>query len=209
MPHLTTHGALSALAVLPALPAELFAIIASFVPLTLAPSTLLSLALVNRELQGTVLPLLYARLILKNEADALSVFGKILEEPERGLAVKELYVMSSLSRATRRGGIEFDTVIGIRSIVDRGLLPRLSVLGVYLTRNWSADRQFVRGRLPTQFWKNLRSQCPQLRTIILRNVRDTVDYPWLQRTIIDDMGLFEVCLRDFWLRVSSLLMGIN
>ncbi|KJA15417.1 hypothetical protein HYPSUDRAFT_72088 [Hypholoma sublateritium FD-334 SS-4] len=188
MPHLPTHESLSVF--LPALPAELFAIIASLIPLTQAPCTLLSLALVNHELQEKVLPLLYARLILKNESGALSVFRKILAEPERGLEVKELYILSSLSHASRKGEYAFDVVTGIRSIVEKGFLPRLSALGIYLTRNWNADKRVAYGRLPTEFWKDLRGHCPQLHTIILRKVRDTEDHPWLHRTIIDDMGLF-------------------
>ena len=208
MSYVSDHELLPSL--LPTFPPELLAIIASFIPLTQAPCTLRSLVLACRELRIAVLPLLYARLVLKNESGALAVFSQILEEPERGLDVKELYVMSSLSRATRRGENEFDAVIGIRSIIDRALLPNLSVLGIYLTRNWNADKQFVRGRLPTQFWKDLRNHCPQLRTIILRNVRDAEDRPFLYRTIVDDMGMFTVRpnLRHFALIAKGLLRNL-
>lgn len=136
-------------------------------------------------------------LILKNESDALSVFRKILAEPERGLDVKELYVLSSLSHASRKGEDVFNVVTGIRTIVEKGFLPRLSALGIYLTRHWNADKQIAYGRLPTKFWRDLRDQCPQLRTIILRKVRDTEDHLWLHRTIIDDMSLFAVRLHCF------------
>ncbi|KJA13635.1 hypothetical protein HYPSUDRAFT_195658 [Hypholoma sublateritium FD-334 SS-4] len=187
------------------LPAELFATIASFLPLSLCTSTLLSLALANHELCKMALPLLYERLILKNENDALAVFRKILDDPPRGLAVKGLYVMSSLSLSTRKGENEFDVVTGIRRIVEQGLLPRLSVLGIYLTQHWNADQKIRYGCLPTKFWKDLRSQCPRLREIILRNVRDAEDQPGLHnRTIIDDMSLFPLSTLSLYLREELL-----
>ena len=172
------------------LPAELFAIIASFLPLSVCPSTLLSLALGNQELRRMVLPLLYERLVLKNKSDALAVFRKILDDPPRGIAVKELYVMSDLSLTTKE---EENAVSGIRRIIEQGLLPRLSVLGIYLTERWNAEAQIRYGRLPTKFWKDLQSHCPRLRAIILRNVRDAQDHPLLNKTIIDGMSLFTVC----------------
>ena len=180
------------------LPAELFAIIASFVPLSVCPSTLLSLALANQQLRRMALPLLYERLILKNEGDALSVFRKILDNPPSGLVIKELYVMSDFSLSTRKEGEdEFNVVSGIRKIVEQGLLPRLSALGIYLTQHWNTEAQILYGRLPTKFWKDLQTQCPKLRTIVLRNVRDAQDYPVINRSIIDDMSLFTVCCHYF------------
>ena len=102
--------------------------------------------------------------------------------------------MSDFSLSTRKEGEdEFNVVSGIRKIVEQGLLPRLSALGIYLTQHWNTEAQILYGRLPTKFWKDLQSHCPRLRAIILRNVRDAQDHPLLNKTIIDGMSLFTVC----------------
>ncbi len=87
----------------PVLPAELFHVIVGFLPLFSAPSTILSLALASHGFCQIVLPLLFERLVLKTEDDAILVFLQILEDPGRGKTVKELYLSSTLSLSARKG----------------------------------------------------------------------------------------------------------
>ncbi|KAF8199434.1 hypothetical protein BJ912DRAFT_650518 [Pholiota molesta] len=91
-------------------PPELFPLIASFIPLRSAPHTLRALALGNRRFHDIVRPILYSRIIARNEDDAITVIQKILDEPQLGLAVTELYIMSELSVETRNGQKSFDVV---------------------------------------------------------------------------------------------------
>ena len=105
----------------PVLPAELFPVIVGFLPLFSAPSTILSLAMASHGFCQIVLPLLFARLVLKTEDDAIFVFRKILEDPRRGIAVRELYLASTLSLSARNGEKTFDTITGLQKIVEMQL----------------------------------------------------------------------------------------
>ena len=180
----------------PVLPAELFPVIVGFLPLFSVPSTILSLALASHRFCQIVLPLLFERLVLKTEDDAILVFLQILEDPKRGKTVKELYLSSTLSLSARNGEKAFDAITGLQRIVEKRLLPRLSALGIYLTRLWHYDEEFLPvksyGHLPNSFWKALHHQCPHLRTIILRNFGDSQHDPWLSKTIVEDIGMFKV-----------------
>ncbi|KAF8188079.1 hypothetical protein BJ912DRAFT_409672 [Pholiota molesta] len=113
-------------------PPELFPIIASFIPLRSAPRTLRSLALGNRRFYNICCPLLYSRLILRNEDDAIGVIQRIMDEPQLGLAVTELYIMSELSVEARKGKKPFNVVAGLQMLVTKGLIPRIIALGLYL-----------------------------------------------------------------------------
>jgi hypothetical protein len=173
------------------IPPELFPIIASFVPLRSAPCTLRSLALGNRRFYDIVRPLLFSRLILRNENDVISVFQKILDEPHLGLAVRELYVMSELSVEARRGEKPFDALVGLQMLLTKQLVPRLSALGIYLLQGWHFDEDdnliMSHGRLLADFWRGLRTQCPRLRTLALRNVGHGKEDPWLSGPVVDEI----------------------
>jgi hypothetical protein len=75
------------------LPTELFPVIASFISLRSAPRTLRALALGSHRFYDIFRPLLYSRLILRNEDDATAVIQRILDEPQLGLAVTELLLL--------------------------------------------------------------------------------------------------------------------
>jgi hypothetical protein len=95
------------------LPPELFSLIASFISLRSAPPTLLSLALGNRLFHSIVRPILYTRLILRNENDAVAVIQRILREPQLGLGVTELYVMSEVERVRSNSNVRHSGVTDV------------------------------------------------------------------------------------------------
>jgi hypothetical protein len=174
------------------IPPELFPIIASFVPLRSAPHTLRSLALANRRFYDIVYPLLYSHLILRTEDDAITVIQKILGEPQLGLAVRELYIMSNLSVETRQGEKPFDVLVGLQMLVKRQLIPRIVALGVYLLNGWHYDEDYnpvvLHGRLLDDFWSDLRVECPRLRSLALRNMGGGFTDPWLSGSVIDEIN---------------------
>jgi hypothetical protein len=173
------------------LPPELFPIIASFVPLRSAPNTLRALALGSRRFYDICLPLLYSRLILRNEDDAICVIQRIMDEPHLGLAVTELYIMSELSVEAAIRKTPFDVVGGLQMLVAKGLIPHIIALGLYLLEDWIFGARFkivLRGRLRANFWFNLRTECPRLRTLILRNIGHSFMEPWLTRAAIDEIN---------------------
>jgi hypothetical protein len=180
---------------LTSLPPELFPAIASFVPLRSAPHTLRALSLGNHRFYNIFRPLLYSRLILRNEDDAIGVIQRIMDEPQLGLSVEELYIMSELSIETQKGKKPFDVVAGLQMLVTKGLIPRIIALGLYLLKEWTYDKDFeiiLRGRLLADFWVNLRNECPRLRTLILRNVGHSFMDPWLTGPVIDEINSLSV-----------------
>lgn len=176
------------------LPPEIYPLIATNLPLYSTSSTLLALALVNHHISDIVLPLLNSRLILKNETDALNVIKGLRDNPELGKTVYEIHILSNLSLATRRGENPFDVITGLENLIKVSCFPNIHTLGLYLLSGWHheiQDFQFQRvvgfGRLRSDFWINLRKNCPRLRGLILRNIADDMDDPW-----VDDSGLLEV-----------------
>ncbi|KDR68789.1 hypothetical protein GALMADRAFT_129137 [Galerina marginata CBS 339.88] len=170
---------------------ELFPIIASHLPLHATPSTLLSLALVNQHVSEITLPLVYSRLILKSEEDALRVIQKLLANAELGLAVREMHIICNLSIETRNGENPFDVVTGLKKVIEAGSLPYIHTLGLHLLSGWHYDHEFKPvdgfGQLRADFWTSLRAKCPRLKGLVLRNIGDTKQDPWL-----DESGLYEI-----------------
>jgi hypothetical protein len=123
------------------LPQELFPVIAAFVPLRSAPGTLCALALGNHRFYNICRAILYSRLILRNEDDVIGVIRRIIDEPQLGLSVTELYIMSELSVATLKGKKPFDVVAGLQMLVTKSLIPRLVALGLYLLNDHRAQYQ--------------------------------------------------------------------
>ena len=173
------------------LPLELFSLIASHLPLYATASTLLSLALTNSAIYDIVHNILYSCLILKNEKDAISVFQKLLTNPDLGKTVRELHVRSVLSVATIYGETAFDTVTGLRQVIKAGVLPYLHTLVLRLWNvngDWDNVKGF--GRLPADFWEDFHSKCPRMRKVVLSGIGDPFnDY---QSGIYDLKGM-KVC----------------
>jgi hypothetical protein len=173
---------------------EIYPIIAAHLPLHSTPSTLLSLALVNHHISEIVLPLLYSRLILKNESDALKVIQRLLDEPQLGQVVREIHIHSNLSLATRAGANPFDVVTGLAKLITVNSLQYIHTLGLHLHTGWHYDDKFEPvlgfGKLRSDFWINLKKNCPRLRRLVLRNIWDHEDDPW-----VNDSGLLEVQVR--------------
>jgi len=146
--------------------AEIYPIIASHLPLSLTPPTLLSLALTNRHISEIVLPILYSRLILKNEDDALKMIHRLLAEPDLGKSVRELHILSDLSLVTLHGKNPFDVVTGLTKVISGGFIPFMHTLDLHLSSGWPESSRVLR----TDFLVDLRKNCPRLRGLILRGV---------------------------------------
>lgn len=176
------------------IPPELLHLIASFLPSRSAPGTLQSLARVNRRFYNIVSPILHSRLILRGEKKALSVIQKILDTPQLGMAITELYIMSELSFYVDEDKRQFDVLVGLQMLIQKKLIPRLCALGVYLLTGWHYDEYsdpvLFHGRLPVEFWKSLRSECPRLHTLALRNVGHGSNHQWLSGPVIDEINSF-------------------
>ena len=174
---------------------EIYPIIAAHLPLFSTPSTLLSLALVNHHISEIVLPLVYSRLILKNETDALKTIQKLLDEPKLGQVVREIHVLSDLSLATRTGANTIDVVTGLEKLITTTSLPYIHTLGLHLLSGWHYDDQYHPivgfGQLRSDFWINLKKNCPRLRGLVLRDIADHEEDPW-----VNDSGLLEIQVRS-------------
>ncbi|KAF9471095.1 hypothetical protein BDN70DRAFT_888466 [Pholiota conissans] len=177
------------------IPPELFPHIAAFLPLRAAGPTLLSLSLTNHAIHHLVYPLLYSRLILRNEDSALSAMQKILDVPQLGIAVTELHVMTELSSEARKGTKPFDVVEGLQRMVEGNLLPRLIALGLYLTDGWVFDEEYnpilTHGRISVDFWRYLRVACPRLKSLSLQNLGHSFDDPWFSGPVLDEVLQFQ------------------
>jgi hypothetical protein len=49
----------------------------------------------------------------------------------------------------------------------------------------------VSGKLRSDFWINLKNNCPRLRRVVLRNIGDSEEDPW-----VNDSGLLEIQVRS-------------
>ncbi|KAF9481013.1 hypothetical protein BDN70DRAFT_573303 [Pholiota conissans] len=184
------------------IPPELFPIIASFIPLRYAPKTLLSLALVNHHFYWVARPLLYSRIVVGNEENTRMVLKKIINEPQLGMAITEIYIMTELSEDTLDGKHEsYDVMGGLRYIsVKKKLVPRLVALHIYLLDGWfepfrntnssMLGKSYSPFRL--SFWTTLRVVCPQLQSLSLRNMGyASFDLnSWLEGDVVDEIMSF-------------------
>ncbi|KAF9481009.1 hypothetical protein BDN70DRAFT_920130 [Pholiota conissans] len=151
------------------IPPELFPVIASFLPSRDAPRTLLSLALGNRRFYSIVLPLLYSRLVLGDENKTISLLQRIVQEPELGLAVREVHLHVMPIGITARAMLFrekklFTVISAFRdTLVNGKLVPRLKTLRIYLLD----ESYMISGQLAPPFWTALRTECPLLKTVVL------------------------------------------
>lgn len=169
--------------------ADVYPIIAAYLPLYVAPSTLLALALTNRHISYIVIPLLYATLVLKNEVDATIILEKLLNNPSFGRFVRELHIMSDLSL---EGPVsQPDVMRELGGVISNGCLPFIHTLGLhhmrrrYYDERWEFVGEF--GQLRKSFWIQLKEKCPRLRALILDGFKDDPQNPWLE-----DSGLIEI-----------------
>jgi hypothetical protein len=142
-------------------------------------------------------------LILKNEADALKVIQRLLDNPELGQVVREIHILSNLSLATRTGANPFDVVTGLQKLITAASLPYIHTLGLHLLTGWHYNQtQFQPvvgfGKLHLTFGDNLKKNCPRLRGLVLKNIADDDEDPW-----VNDSGLLEIQVRSFCNRRSA------
>ncbi|KAF9535012.1 hypothetical protein CPB83DRAFT_843334 [Crepidotus variabilis] len=169
---------------------EIYPIIASHLPLHATPSTLLSLALINRYVHQIVMPILHSRLILKNESDAIAMLQKLAENPTFGRVVRELHIMSNLSKESRRQNPPVDVIQRVQDVILHGNLPFLHSLDLqilhvyYYHENTSAPGL---GQLRKEFCKRVKEQCPRLKCFHLEGFQDYNNSGWMEES-----GCFEV-----------------
>ena len=186
---------------------EIYPIIAAHLPLHATPSTLLALGLTNQHISEIALPLIYSRLVLKNEEDALLVLQKLATDPSLGPVVRELHVLSNLSRETRIHDPPSDVIRRVSDVILKGSLPFLHTLALHLGHGWYwyyDDQNFLAvegfGRPGKEFWSHLKEQCPRLKALILDGFMDDPDKPW-----IEDSGLLHVPVCIVLLNVTKFL----
>lgn len=183
------------------LPTDVFSHITRFFPLHAAPSTLLSLALVNRKFYEVCYPLLYSQVILRNEKDTQRTIFRILTEPVLGLRVKGLHIMSGLSQATRRSDktspLCYDAIRGLEKLISNGVIPNLTGLSLHLLTEWRSYQPKGYGVLPAAFWIKLTQNCPGIKSIILSGLEDIPLSPWIPESGIYELREFNVSLERF------------
>jgi hypothetical protein len=176
---------------------EIYPIIAAHLPLHATPSTLLALALTNHDISKNALPLVYSRLVLKNEDEAITVLQKLVDNPSLGRIARELHIMSDLSVHTRNQDPTLDVIRRVRDLVSGGFLPFIHTLGLHLMNRWyyDPDKNFEAvkgfGQLREEFWVKLKEKCPRLSGLILKGFSDDPDDPWLEES-----GLLQVAVSD-------------
>ncbi|KAF9477167.1 hypothetical protein BDN70DRAFT_948779 [Pholiota conissans] len=173
------------------IPPELFPIIASFLPLRSAPSTLYALALANRRLSSIVRPIIYSRLVLRTERDALIIIRRIESYPDIGRFVKELHILSDLTAVPHQDRRGQDVITGLSGLIATGSLPVLEALGLYLLTGWRISEGYRNvpghGNVQQAFWRSLRINCPRLRALFLRGLTSmTLDRRFNGTTAIAD-----------------------
>jgi hypothetical protein len=174
---------------------ELFWLIASHLPLHSTPPTLLALSLTNHAYYNVTRPLLFSRVVLRNEKDLLNFTEILVADPSLSNLVQEFHVKSQLSEPAGDGDNPFDVVTGLMKIIQADTLPNIHTLGLYLptTRPWFRDEEIVRhGQLPKDFWKILCSKCTRLKSVMLSGVGDNNEVGWLDRAGIYDLDGAEV-----------------
>jgi len=177
------------------LPAEIFPLLASHLPLYSRPSSLSSLALTSHALYDFIQQLIYSSIILKNEDYALTFLGRLLENEKLGRFIREIHIMTDLSAATRNGEKPFDVVTGLQKVINTGLLSNIHTLTLHLLRGWSEDAQSRRlGHFSDDFFGKLCVNCPRLRVLGLRGLAEQEDEYWLTTSGIFELDKFKVSL---------------
>ncbi|KAF8990561.1 hypothetical protein BDQ17DRAFT_1547166 [Cyathus striatus] len=165
---------------------ELFPIIISHIPLYLTPSTVLSLATVNKALHRIIVPrLLYSCIITQDEESAIKMILRLIQNPKLGASVREFYIYSGLSENVRNGTKgPFNVVDGLEQLITKCGVPNLHSLGVYLHPSWYRTENYDHipgdyGQLKINFWNALSKNCPSIRSIILNGIGDYEHLPWI------------------------------
>lgn len=180
---------------LPCLPSEIFHLISLAVPLNTVASTLLSLCLVNREINSKTQHLLFHCLVLRNDEAASMAFQIIENSPETGKTVKEVHIFSEQSPRMPVGDAEcLEYLGGLKNVVARGLFPNLVSIGIVNESRFLSDRVGEECYLPPTFWAALGSMAPQLRFVTVRNLAGNMFSEWLDEDVIDKTAVRKVSL---------------
>ena len=184
---------------------ELYPVIAAHLPLYATPSTLLALALTNHHISEIALPLVYSRVVVKNELNATLVLQKLVDNPSVGLIIHELHIMSDLSVDTRNQNPPSDVIRRVEDVISKGYLPFIHTLGLHLMNRWyydsNKDYEPVNGfgQLGKEFGAQLKEKCPRLRGLILKGFMDNLDEPW-----VEESGFLQVPVSAVTLKATTL-----
>ena len=184
---------------------EIYPIIAAHLPLYVTPSTLLALALTNHHISKIALPLVYSRVLLKDELNATLVLQKLVDNPPVGLMIRELHIMSDLSVETRNQNPPSDVIRRVEDVISKGYLPFIHTLGLHLTKRWyyDPDKDYEPvngfGQLRKDFCAQLKEKCPRLRGLILKGFSDDLDEPW-----VEESGFLQVPVSAVSLKATTL-----
>ncbi|KAF8877829.1 hypothetical protein CPB84DRAFT_1794599 [Gymnopilus junonius] len=190
---------------------EIYPLIAAHLPLYAAPSKLLALALTNQSISEFALPLLYSRLVLKNETNALHVLQRLLNDPPFGRVVRELHITSELSYEIRTKDPPSDVIRRVEEVISSGCLPLIHTLDLYVTQGWYHDPQRalepVRGfgMFSKAFSMKLKLNCPRLRCLMLENFAEYSDDTWIEESGIvqvSDITSLAIRFQDLTLEAS-------
>ncbi|KAG6831059.1 hypothetical protein H0H92_012982 [Tricholoma furcatifolium] len=188
------------------LPPEVYPLIVAHLPLYAIPSTVLALALTSRHTCEIALPLLHFCLILKNEQDALIFLQRLLDDPELGRFVRELYIMSrayGLVETSTNNPPSSDVIRRLVDVVSRGYLPLLHTLGLY--DNYKSAVGFA--PFEKGWWLQINEKCPRLRALILDGFCDNAEG---QELWIEEAGMLRVPgITNFSIRIETDHLAIN
>lgn len=172
------------------IPPEIFPLISSHIPLRLLPASLAALALTCRSIYPYVQPILYRRVIIKNDDHAFQLLERVWNDPPLGLLIREFHLLVDVIFAARRQK-RITAIVKLHNVIARRLLPRLKYLRLALNKSGYPDDferdLIIQCRLPHKFWANLRKCCPMLSRLSVDRAGDISGDPW-----VDDPQFYDL-----------------
>jgi hypothetical protein len=145
---------------------ELFAVIASHIPSTTRPPTLISLAMTNHFNAQMIIPfLLYQNIIIHCEERLLSALDTLSRDPLLRSAVRGIYIRTALSIDTHG---EYTTLSRMMQLFELGGLTGVHTVNLILgprTKPFAYLNPFE--CLYDAFWISLSKCCPRIQNLSL------------------------------------------
>lgn len=182
-------------------PPEIFPLIASHIPLQFLPATLSALTLTTSAIHSYVNPVLYQKVILKDEEYASRLLERVLTDPGLGELIRELHLRIDPSQIRQQKQTWRNTttvLVTLQEVVEKGRLAHMNFFRLVLTKSSYSQKEGelqlnARYHLPRMFWTSLRSCCPLLLGLCVDGVGDSPNDPWLNKPEFYDMKDFLVC----------------
>lgn len=170
------------------LPLEIHDLIASHLPAQVRPAVLLSFALTNSRLHHLLLPILYTKVIIKNEEMALAALQSVLDHKE--FSVRELRILIGVKKTTPTSGEQRkrQILLKLHEIIKAGRLPHmhtfeltfLCTVGSIPIEDYNMFVINQKKYLSDLFWEDLRNNCPQIRSLFLHGITSVKGNPWIE-----------------------------